>query len=354
MLTKLHDKVLGAYLGCAVGDAMGAPTETRPTNLIKKHVGNGDYVFDIVTPRSDTLSAGQPRGMVTDDFSVSYLSTIEFLKDGGIYKSAAERALIKWKEYDRYYLPHSGPTSKKAIEKLMGLSIDNRLDYVATDNASATNGAGMKSWVAGVFNPGNIEKAVSDAIIMCKVTHDNPIALSAASAVAAAVSIAMVNDSSISDVLEAGIYGSIIGLEKSKQFCKPSAGASVERRLKMAASIGINYAHDFDQLLKEMADLVGTGLNANEAIPAAFGFFLAAKGNPMKAIYMGVNCGYDTDTIAAIAGAISGAYSGTSSFHEEHVSLIESVNEFNIKKTAEEVYQFICNHDESNKNSNVK
>ena len=65
MTTTKYDRIKGAYLGCAIGDAMGAPTETRPTALIKKDVGNGRYVKKFVTPRPDTLAAGQPAGQCT-------------------------------------------------------------------------------------------------------------------------------------------------------------------------------------------------------------------------------------------------------------------------------------------------
>ena len=68
MASTKYDRIKGAYLGCAIGDAMGAPTETRPIDLIKKDVGNGDYVREFLVPRDDTLAAGQPAGQCTDDF----------------------------------------------------------------------------------------------------------------------------------------------------------------------------------------------------------------------------------------------------------------------------------------------
>ncbi|MBP3891205.1 MAG: ADP-ribosylglycohydrolase family protein [Solobacterium sp.] len=341
MTSTKYDRIKGAYLGCAIGDAMGAPTETRPIDLIKQDVGNGDYVREFLVPRPDTLAAGQPAGQCTDDFSVSYLSSKAFVEAGGITKEAAEKAMVEWSKYDRYYISHSGPTSKRAIALIKGEKVDTSQDYAACANGWATNGAGMKAWVAGVFNMGNVEKAIDDAIVMCKVTHDNPVALSGACAVAAATAVAMTKTSTIDDVVKAGLYGAREGYKRSWNMTKPSAGASVEERIRMAVTIGVNYANDFDRLLEEMTGLVGTGLNANEAIPAAFGFFVAAKGKVMDAVYMGVNCGNDTDTVAAIAGAMAGAYSGAKDIPNNYMSFLSKANDLDIKGLIDEVDKFL-------------
>ena len=111
-------------------------------------------------------------------------------------------------------------------------------------------------------------------------------------------------------------------------------------RIRMAVTIGINYAHDFDRLLQEMSDVVGTGLNANEAIPAAFGFFVASQGRLLDGVYMGVNCGNDTDTVAAMTGALCGAYSGAAGVPESHIELLSKVNEMDIKGISEAVDKF--------------
>ena len=339
-MTTKYDRIKGAYLGCAIGDAMGAPTETRPIALIKEQLGGGDYVRDYLVPRPDTLAAGQPAGQFTDDFSVSYLSTKAFLKAGGITRQAAIDAMLDWSTYDRYYISHSGPTSKRAIALHKGEPVDTSQDYACCRNAWATNGGGMKCWVSGIFNHGNIDKAIDDAITMCQVTHDNPVAISAACAVAAAVSVAMAKDSTVADVVKAGLYGAREGYTRSWKFAWSSAGASVEDRIRMAVTIGTNYAHDFDKLLEEMSDVVGTGLNANEAIPAAFGFFVAAQGRVMDAIYMAVNAGNDSDTVAAITGAICGAFSGARDIPDHHMPFLSQVNDMDIEAIVAKVDRF--------------
>jgi ADP-ribosylglycohydrolase len=55
---------------------------------------------------------------------------------------------------------------------------------------------------------------------------------------------------------------------------------------------------------------------APEAVASAFAVVKLAKGDFQKAIIYGANFGRDADTIAAIAGAISGAMNGVSKIPE--------------------------------------
>ena len=41
-----QDKVLGALLAAAIGDAMGAPLDSLPVYLIKQNCWGGDFVRD--------------------------------------------------------------------------------------------------------------------------------------------------------------------------------------------------------------------------------------------------------------------------------------------------------------------
>ena len=343
-MTKQYDKVLGALLGCAVGDSMGAPTETRPTYLIKKEIGGGDYVRDFVTPPMDTFAAGMPRGTVTDDFSLSYLIIKNCLKAGGVTHDANVEALRQWiTDYPQYSLPFSGPTTRDSLTDLLGLTqfgpSYHGQDHCCTNNSKATNGAAMKAWVAGLFNPGNPDKAVDDAITIGFPTHQNVVALAGATAVAAAVAAAFGEGCTLSGMLDAGLYGARVGYERAWNMCsQKSAGANMEARIMEAVSIGLKYAHDFDKLLEEMADVIGCGLNANEAVPAAFGFAVAAQGRPMDAIYMAVNAGNDTDTVASITGAMCGALKGTAGISKEHLTLLTQVNHLDIEGLAKEFY----------------
>ena len=55
-MTNHYDKVYGCLLAAAIGDAMGCPLETRTVSLIKRDFGNGDFVYDNMTPLPDSIA----------------------------------------------------------------------------------------------------------------------------------------------------------------------------------------------------------------------------------------------------------------------------------------------------------
>lgn len=335
-MTTKQSKILGALLAAAIGDAMGAPTETRPVKLVKEYFGG--FVYDYMVPPDDSLAHGLPRGFVTDDFSLSYVSARHFINAGGkITRQAAIDALLEWSDMDQYFIPYSGPTTKKMVLGLKGEEMDHSRDYLLCENNTGTNGGGMKAWVAGLFNGGNVDKAIDDAIVMCLPTHQNTVALSGACAVAAATAQAMVKGATVDQVIEAGCYGAREGLRKAYLVGRPGCGASIEKRIRLAVSIGLKYAHDFEACITEMTDIIGTGLQAVEAIPAAFGYLAACGGDVMKAIYLSVNSGNDSDTTAIMAGAIAGALYGCEGIEDHHMPFLNEVNDMDIGALAQDL-----------------
>lgn len=349
-MTSRKTKILGSLLGAAVGDAMGAITETRTTTLIKKQFGG--LVTDFVDPPCDNLARGTKAGIVTDDFSIAYFTAEEMLlSHSPITKEIAEQALIRWSthpEYTRYI----GPTTRTAIDKLIEpatrveitrlkgeVELDSVipvsiLDGILCDNSRATNGAGMKAGIIGLFNPNCIDKAIDDAIVMCLPTHSNTIALSGGCAIAAATARAMDHNVSYYEVIEAGIYGAAEGFKRAEKVARPVAGGNIEKKIRLAVEIGMRNQDDFERAMTEISDVIGGGLYAYEAIPAAFGHIAACKGRVMDSVLMGVNGGDDTDTVACMTGFITGALCGVEVIPENYLELIDRMNNFNLSKMA--------------------
>lgn len=73
----------------------------------------------------------------------------------------------------------------------------------------------------------------------------------------------------------------------------------------------------------------------SEAVPAAFGILLICNGDSLDTVYEAVNIGYDTDTVAAIAGSIVGALNGTKGIKEEFFEIINRENEISLEETAQ-------------------
>lgn len=332
-MTTRQSKILGGLLAAAVGDAMGAATEIRSTEMIKERFGG--YVKDIVQAPEDTWAHWSTAGMVTDDFSVSYFSAEEFLANGGVIsEEAAAKAVIRWSEHPLYG-QCAGPTTRAAIAKLKGLPVPpSKHDRLLCVNSRASNGAPMKVGCVGLFNAGDVDKAIDDAIVMCKVTHDNTIALSSAAAIAAATARAMDARVSYFEVIQAGIYGAVEGFKRAEKVARPVAGASVEKRIYHAVDLGLRYQGDFDKAMTIISREIGGGLPANEAVPATFGYIAATAGNVMDTIHMAVNAGDDTDTVACMAGYIVGALQSVEKIPARYLELIERMNGFELTKMA--------------------
>lgn len=331
---EMYYKILGCILGAAVGDAMGAATETRSAERIKEDFGG--YVDKIITPPSDCFARGYEAGTVTDDFSLAYFTAKELVEaKGQVDDEVARKALLTWASYPEFFR-YAGPTTEAAIKKLHGEEVYNPRGYVAANNSSATNGSGMKIFPAGLINPGNLDKAIKDTITICMPTHNNNVAISGAAAIAAAVARAMEENVSLDDVIEAGLYGAHKGFEDSSKIANRLATPSVEKRIRLAVEIG-KKGTDWEQTMLELRDIVGAGLMATEAIPCVFGILAATPGDVMSAIKMGVNIGDDTDTVATMVGAVAGALYGVDNIPREYISMIDRVNKFDLEGLAHDI-----------------
>ena len=109
-----YERVLGCFYGAAIGDAMGAATETMTPQMILDRYGA--YVDQLLAPGDGTFSAGCPAGFVTDDFSLAYFTALEILKapDGPICDTTAQTALINWSGHPEYFC-FAGPSTSVAI-----------------------------------------------------------------------------------------------------------------------------------------------------------------------------------------------------------------------------------------------
>lgn len=322
-----YQQILGSFLGAAMGDAMGANTECRTPEMIVERFGG--YLEDLRPGEEDTFVPGCARGFVTDDFSLAYFTAKSILESGGnVTADTAQKALLEWAGHPEYYCL-AGPTTRAAVDRIKGISEpDKALWKLACDNAKATNGAAMKIFPAGLANPGNLEKAVSDAVTLCLPTHNNCASLSAACAIAAAVSCAA-GGGNLNQIIEAGFYG----VREGAKYGKTVSVASVERRMELAMEIAEKKL-GWEKTMLELGSVIGSGLAANEAVPCVFGILATADGDVMQAVKMGVNIGNDTDTVATMAGAITGAFCGADLIPEEYLELIEKANHMDIKEMA--------------------
>ena len=329
-----NEKLLGSIYGAALGDAMGALTETRSAEMIKEDFGG--FVETLFLPPEDCFAHGMPLGTVTDDFSLAYFTGVELVKSAGVVdEKAARNAVLEWAKHPEFFR-FAGPTTQAAVLEMEGGESVNAKAYLACDNSKATNGAGMKIFCVGLINPGNMDKAIEDAVTICMPTHPSNTAISGACAVAAAVSKAMEEKAGLKDVIEAGMYGAAkgfkLGTEKGRRLAVPS----VEKRIRLAVEIAERGA-GWEETMLELRDVIGAGLMAAEAIPCVFGILAANPQDAFGAVKMGVNIGDDTDTVATMVGAVAGALYGMSNLPGDYLKLISETNGLDIEGLAKKI-----------------
>jgi ADP-ribosylglycohydrolase len=325
---NMYNKILGGFLGAAIGDAMGAATEMRTTEQIVSHFGG--FVNTFVDPPKDTFARNNVAGQVTDDFSMAYCIAKAIIKhDSSATEQVAREGILDWANHDEYYIPFAGPTTRAAINTMLGGDMKEP-EGIHVYSAQATNGSAMKIFPVGLLNPGNLNQAIEDAITVSMPTHGNHLAISGACAIAAAVSEAMNVKATVYSVIQAGLYGAIQGEKRGKEVGVTVCGPSVIKRIELAIEIALK-SHSIEETMQSMRDTIGCGLHISEAVPAAFGFLIAAQGDSMKSIFCGVNAGNDTDTIASIVGALGGTLNGYTSFPEGYLDLIETKNSMDLR-----------------------
>lgn len=341
MKPRIYDKILGSLLGAAAGDAMGAATETMSYEQIRERYEGG--VSDFCTPSSQAVAYGNIAGQITDDFSQIYCLVKHMsAHNGSAERSVIEDAMLEWASIPAYADRFMGPTTRLAVDQIK----ENRglITRVAprhiTYGAQATNGCAMKIAPAALFHPNDIEAAIRTAMDITRVTHDNQIAHSAACAVAAAIAYAFNENADIYSIVQAAYNGAAKGETWGYQNSHIASGPSVSRRMDLAISIACS-SGSREERLKKLYDIVGTGLPAAEAVPAAFGIFVIVAGDPQEAILAAANIGYDTDTIATIVGSIAGAWKGYQAFPHDYLKLLNTVNSFSLEQLAMDIVHVI-------------
>ena len=98
----------------------------------------------------------------------------------------------------------------------------------------------MKIGPVGLVSKGDVDKAIEDSITINLPTHDNNISLAGGAAVAAAVAKALQDNTTVNDIVNAGLYGARKGFEKGSKLGKILAGPNIEQRIDLAANIGAN------------------------------------------------------------------------------------------------------------------
>jgi len=216
-----------------------------------------------------------------------------------------------------------GPSTRRALSALLAGT-----PIAETGRSGTTNGAAMRITPVGVATPaGDPDVLVGRVVTASRVTHNTGVALAGAAAVAAAVS-AGVAGATVAEATGAAVTAARHAAGRGRWV----AAADVAARITWAT--GLTAGRPAGEVLDLVYTLVGTSLATQESVPAAFALLAAAPDDPWLACRMAASAGGDTDSIAAITGAIGGACHGAAAFPEQARATVSAVNGLRLDEVA--------------------
>ena len=294
-----RDQFAGALIGCAVGDALGAPLEGRSREQIAPLQGITDDYRPFGRGGGGKNGIRYPLGQYTDDTQLTLAIVRSLLASGRVDGEAIAGEFAElWRSGE---IVGAGPVADRAVKRLLA---GIRWQDAAAADDLPLNGAAMRIAPVGLWHCDREQRLAADVELASVVTHRHPLAVDAALAVATAVAHA--------------VTASLIDTQGFLQ----ATATSVARRSP-------EFARRIRQLgqwlpLEEEAALTaiaGTGSRrkgrgfgipamAEPTVLAALYAFLRFPRDFVATIDVALRIGGDVDTIAAIAGAISGAHNG--------------------------------------------
>lgn len=340
MSVNLKEKVLGAFYGAAIGDAMGAATETLSRRRIEEVYGGRVTAFR--KPAPETPASGREAGQITDAFGIPWALARQIVRRGEVDARAGVDALLEWSADADVFERFAGMTTKKVIRQLNDAAgtmnyweyagrLGNKL-FKSHFYALSSNGAAVKAFVPGILNPGDPDRAIREAMTICMTSHDDRISISGACAVAAAASRAMEDGTSVEAMVDAAFYGAGRGLEWAPSNAMSYPGPSVPKRMEMAIRL-VMKGLPKEERIALLADTLGTGPAIAETVPVALAILVCNGGETMPSIFDAVNVGDETSAIATLAGALAGALLGAKSTRAEDRRTIQEKNPLDIEET---------------------
>ncbi len=325
---RLYQHVLGSLAAAALGDAMGAATEQHTIPEIKQIFGG--LLRDLRAPSTETFSAGNEPGQITDDTSQMFALAEAIIEaNGNLTEEAWIAKLLHWSQTSPM-ARMMGPTTRPLLEAIRD-GRDTSMIGTAGESTrkqtsmGATNGAAMRIAPAGLVHPGDLEAAVQLAWVTSRPTHDTQIAAAGAGAIAAGVAKALEPDANVYSVVQACLWGAKYGEDLGAREGRRVAGPSIRRRIEIAIDEALR-ASDLEDALYKIEASVGNSVMMVESAPAAVGIFLAAQGDPLETVVGGTNIGNDSDTIAAMAGSMAGALNGIDAVPADLYQTVKSAN----------------------------
>ncbi|MEM5782629.1 MAG: ADP-ribosylglycohydrolase family protein [Candidatus Aenigmatarchaeota archaeon] len=287
-------------VGLAVGDALGMPCEGYSYSTIKKYFGK---ITDFIDPNKNHPNNKLKAGMYTDDTEQAIILAESLIENNGLDVNHFASKLF---EYGENIIEHPeldrwiGSTFKRAVKNyISGLPV-TKCGVKSKSCGSAMRVAPVGLFYYWDFKPNILENAAKSS----RITHLGAETTAAAEAVALYVTLATRGNHSPKDMSETVTQM----IEKESKI--------IAKRIKKAYELR-------DEKPEKVKDILGGSELARETVSTAIYSFHHSPYDFEEAVLTSVNMGDDTDSRAAITGAISGAFLGIYNIPYKWVKKVE-------------------------------
>ena len=295
------DRARGCLVGGAVGDALGMPAEALTPTQIKEYYGNID---GYVNPKDGLACSRLRAGQYTDDTQMTIAVAESIVERCSFNSRDVANKLMEWGTSDDVRC--AGRATMEAVGNLK-----KGIEWTRSGVSSAGNGCVVRISPIGIINMGyGSTKLHNEARACCIITHTHQIAVAASIALASGISYLVYKGHH----LLSGQHFIDIICEQIQEICTELTSV-----LKSIPPL-------LDREPKEAFEVLGTGGYVLETLPAAIFCFLKYPRDFEKTVVCAANAGNDTDSLAAIAGNLSGAYNGYGNIPNKFLKTLEGRN----------------------------
>lgn len=299
-----QNKFVGCFFGLAFGDAICAPHE-------------GGFAERLLWRMIGTTKAGEMR--FTDDTQMSLDIARSFIREGGIKQDKLAQEFSSSYRWSRGY----GPSAGRILKRIGNGMPWQKANVSIYKDGSFGNGAAMRAPVLAMcYQPSSFEFEQS-VVQSSEITHSNPLAIEGALLIAYSTAYAlsdMANDELSNRLIEIAKIDSFKGMLKH---CKH------------------HLCRNSELSVREVRTTFGNMITAEKSCITAIFLAMTFRDKSFTNLLSFVKkLGGDTDTIAAMSGAIWGAFNGAEKLELEMLPRIEEQNEIqSIAAQLHKIYQ---------------
>lgn len=285
---SLADRYLGCFLGLTIGDALGSPVEGMSADMIFQFFGD---IQNLCTVPSDR------RLHYTDDTQMMIGVAQTLLEHGRIVEEDLVERFVANLQPSRGY----GPGAIRILYAMAEGRDWRHLTTTMFPGGSYGNGGAMRVAPVGLVFRNDLDRVWEEARLSALPTHVHPLGIEGAQLLAT----------------------SVAWLARHPMFEPESLYAELLRRAT---------TDEFRWLLSTAAELtsddsvsiLGNGIEAQRSVVTSIACFALSPTSYADAVGRAISLGGDTDTIAAMTGALSGTHLGVAGLPMQLVDQLEN------------------------------